>query len=363
MMGDDGEKFGAWPDTAELCWGRETWVERFFDALERESAWLRILRPSDALREHPPTERIHIPTASYAEMEEWSLPVEARREYTELRHAAVAAGRPEARWMRGGFWRAFQANYREINDLHKQMLRASARVNALVDRAGPAATDPRLDRIVDHLHRGQSNDCYWHGLFGGIYLPDLRLATLRHLIAADDGAERLERLEANAGRPTVRVELVDTDLDGFEEVVVTAPGQVVRVRPRDGGGIDAWDIRSARHALLSVMRRRPEAYHETLRALEAGTGQAASQGAVSIHDIIAVTESGLDERLWYDAYERRSGLVHVLPVGTTPEAFERAAHEELGDLVRGHWDTVDAGRGCRPRARRQHHDGDAARCR
>ena len=34
MMGDDGEKFGAWPATYEYCWGSERWVERFFEALE-----------------------------------------------------------------------------------------------------------------------------------------------------------------------------------------------------------------------------------------------------------------------------------------------------------------------------------------
>ena len=33
-MGDDGEKFGAWPDTYEHCWGEDGWVDRFFDALD-----------------------------------------------------------------------------------------------------------------------------------------------------------------------------------------------------------------------------------------------------------------------------------------------------------------------------------------
>ncbi len=34
MMGDDGEKFGAWPTTWAHCWGEGRWVERFFVALE-----------------------------------------------------------------------------------------------------------------------------------------------------------------------------------------------------------------------------------------------------------------------------------------------------------------------------------------
>ena len=39
---------------------------------------------------------------------------------------------------------------------------------------------------LDHLYQGQSNDCYWHGLFGGIYISHMRLATHEHLIAAED---------------------------------------------------------------------------------------------------------------------------------------------------------------------------------
>ena len=138
MMGDDGEKFGTWPGTWELCHGEGQWVERFFTALEENADWLRLLQPAEALVAHPPIGRVYLPTGSYAEMGEWSLPVEARREFTHLLHEAVEEGRPEARWMRGGFWRSFQVNYREINDLHKQMLRASRKVAALRPQAGAA---------------------------------------------------------------------------------------------------------------------------------------------------------------------------------------------------------------------------------
>ena len=41
MMGDDGEKFGAWPGTYEHCWGRAAWVDRFFDALEANATGSR----------------------------------------------------------------------------------------------------------------------------------------------------------------------------------------------------------------------------------------------------------------------------------------------------------------------------------
>ena len=335
MMGDDGEKFGTWPGTWDLCHGEGQWVERFFSALEANSSWLTVLRPSEALEQHPPIGRVYLPTGSYAEMGEWSLPVEARREFTQLLHDAVEQGKPEARWMRGGFWRAFQVNYREINDLHKQMLRTSRKVAAIEPgQVGGQA----LARIHDHLYQGQSNDCYWHGLFGGIYLSHMRLATLEHLIAAEDAADRA------AGLAGIHIQAADFDVDGFDELLVSTPGQVVMLKPDEGGSIGSWDIRAVRHALASVMRRRPEAYHDTLRAADSGAMAelAAGEGAVSIHDLVKVGDPGMSRRLWYDAYERRSGLVHVMPTDTTAADFEEASFTELGDFVSGAFDVARA---------------------
>jgi alpha-amylase len=335
MMGDDGEKFGTWPGTWDLCYGEQQWVDRFFTAVEANSDWLRMLPPTEALEEHPPIGRVYLPTGSYAEMGEWSLPFQARMEFTQLLHDAVERNAPEARWMRGGFWRQFQVNYREINDLHKQMLRTSRKVEGLDGSVG----DEAYALIEDHLHQGQSNDCYWHGLFGGIYLSHMRLATLEHLIAAEDAADR-----AAGPGSGVTVDVTDLDVDGFDELLISAPGQVVAVKPDEGGGIGSWDVRAVRHALASVMRRRPEAYHETLR--EADTGgieqQEAGEGAVSIHDLVKVNEPGISKRLWYDDYERRSGLVHLLPTDTDAGAFERAEFVELGDFVSGAFTVAQA---------------------
>ena len=116
------------------------------------------------------------------------------------------------------------------------------------------------------------------------------------------------------------------------------PGQFVVVKPSEGAGIGSWDVRAVRHALGAVLRRRLEASHETLveheRAIhERRTGETAGTGVGSIHDRVATKETGLAGRLHYDAYERRSGLVHVLPAGTTPGAFARAEIEELADIV------------------------------
>ena len=87
MMGDDGEKFGAWPTTWEHCWGEGRWVERFFEALEANADWLTTTTPSAWLADHPPIGRVYVPTGSYAEMGEWALP--RRREPRVLRRRST----------------------------------------------------------------------------------------------------------------------------------------------------------------------------------------------------------------------------------------------------------------------------------
>src|SRR5687767_10532323 len=327
-MGDDGEKFGGWPTTYDHCWGETAWVERFFSALEANGDWLSTITPSAWLDGHGPVGRVYLPTGSYAEMGEWALPASEAVEFAHAVQEAKAAGRPEARWLRGAIWRNFQVKYREVNDLHKQMLRASDLVDAMPAGQG-------RDAAMDDLFAGQSNDCYWHGLFGGIYLPDLRVAALRRLIQAEDAA-----LIA-AGPPSPSGQLLDLDLDGRPEALLVDDGQIVVVKLDEGAGIGRWDIRTAGVPLAAVMRRRPEAYHEKLRAHEARAaahdGLSGGSAPASIHDTITTKQTGLSERLVYDGHERRSGLVRLLPIGTTPKDFADSTARDLVRSFGGAW--------------------------
>jgi alpha-amylase len=372
MMGDDGEKFGSWPGTFEYCWNTEHWVDRCFEAIESNGEWLSTVKPSEWLESRPPTRRVYFPTASYVEMTEWVLPPDETPVFTRLLERAREKGLPEARFLRGGFWRNYMARYREINELHKQMLRVSDKVEAMAG-AGPgeAATRSSLvnsyanslasSRAIDHLYQGQSNDCYWHGLFGGIYIPHMRMATLAQLIAAEDLADAAE---AAAGGEPYGARMADTDLDAIDEVLVTARGQTVVVDLAEGAGISTWDLRASRMALASVLRRRPEAYHARLvesekAAQEAATGTteaqalagegvvaggsaAASDAPKTIHDMITTKEPGLAAFLHYDRHERRSGLVHLLPFdgSTTGAQLVAATYLELGGFVEGAYELV-----------------------
>src|SRR5260221_12609472 len=72
--------------------------------------------------------------------------------------------------------------YEEINHLHKRMLMVSEKVHAM--RRGR-----KRDQALDLLWAAQGNDPYWHGLFGGAYLFNSRVANYTNLIAAGSAAE------------------------------------------------------------------------------------------------------------------------------------------------------------------------------
>jgi alpha-amylase len=344
-MGDDGEKFGGWPTTYEHCWGEGRWVESFLAALDANADWLSTVTPSGWLDSHGPLGRVYVPTGSYAEMGEWALPPDESRAFAAAVHEAREAGRPEARWLRGAIWPNFQVKYREVNDLHKQMLRASDLVEAM-------APGHERETARDDLFAGQSNDCYWHGLFGGVYLPDLRVSALRRLVAAEDRALRA------AGTSPPSGVLVDLDLDGSAEALLVNDGQIVAVKLDDGAGIGRWDLRETGHPLAATMRRRPEAYHATLIEHEGAARQAdrsdadgadarggdpgpADEGApASIHELVATKQEGLAGRLQYDTYERRTGLVRLLAPGTTPAQVAGASATDLLPLTTAAWRLV-----------------------
>src|SRR5205823_1922229 len=177
----------------------------------------------------------------------------------------VYVSRPEVlAFLLGISRRGFFRKYPESNLLHKKMLHVSARIaaapaptTACQDRERLAA---QLSEARDLLWRAQCNDAYWHGIFGGIYAPHLRTGPARNLIRAEAIADRL-----TPGAHTPRVEMLDYDADGTNELLFTSPEFQALLKPGDGGTIAALDFRPAAATLINSILRRPEAYHTRLR--------------------------------------------------------------------------------------------------
>ena len=145
---DDGEKFGVWPGTHRLVY-TEGWLRQFFDAL-RSAPWLAVSTFSRVLDSQPPRGRVYLPTASYSEMGEWSLPAPAAAEIEEARARLrdLPDGARLGRLLRGGFWRGFLVKYPEVGDVYWRMLRLSRRLEvALAARPG----DPILLEARERL--------------------------------------------------------------------------------------------------------------------------------------------------------------------------------------------------------------------
>jgi hypothetical protein len=324
-MGDDCEKFGAWPGTYDHCY-RDGWVERFFAALERNQDWLAVTPPGEYLRENAPLGRADLPTASYTEMMEWVLPTSARQQLHAVQNEFSA--RPDVlRFLRGGIWRGFLGKYPELNLLHKKMLDVSRRVEEAGKRKLSPPMRRKLKEAQTHLLRAQSNDAYWHGVFGGLYLPHLRTEMWRELIRAQGILDGIVKTRSRG----IRIELKDFDLDGVKEICVEGRTLSAIVKPSDGATVAALDFRPTAVALINSLQRRPEAYHSKLA--EAARGSAG--GVSSIHDTVRVKEAGLEERLRYDRWARHSFRLLLFPHGKTWKDYETLKLEESGEFAAG----------------------------
>jgi 4-alpha-glucanotransferase len=311
-MGDDMEKFGVWPGTHDHCY-KDGWVADFFTALEENSDWLTVSTPGSYLESHAPLGRADLPTASYTEMMEWALPTRVRQRYHEV--LKEFSPRPEVLcFLRGGSWRGFFRKYPESNLLHKKMLRVSARIaSAPVRRDGSKVNDELL-QARDLLLRAQCNDAYWHGIFGGIYAPHLRTDPWRNLIRAEAIADR-----QIPGALVPRVELLDYDADGTNELLFTSLEAQVLLKPGDGGTIAALDFRPAAATLVNSILRRPEAYHTRLRE---AAGKPATGAVASIHEQTRVKEPGLERFLRYDRWPRHAFRVLIFDPTRTHADYE-----------------------------------------
>ena len=263
-MGDDCEKFGVWPGTYDHVY-KSGWLERFFRSLEGNQGWLETTTVTDYLRSHPPVGRIYLPTASYAEMMEWSLPPEASVDFKACleESAHIPHGERFQRFLRGGLWRNFLTKYAESNRLQKQMLVVSHRLQKL--RASVEDGTEKAALLAEaqaHLLASQCNDPYWHGVFGGLYAPHLRSALLRHLIQAEF------QLDGVDGRPDdalPQIVTTDFDADGNDEIMVRQSISGMILHPADGATASSLRFQPSNVELVNSLMRRPEAYHELVR--------------------------------------------------------------------------------------------------
>jgi alpha-amylase len=306
VFGDDGEKFGLWPGTYDHVYTKG-WLRKFFEYLQENKAWLKTTTFSEYMSDKPPKGRIYLNCNSYKEMGEWCLPACMSGRYEASINCAEENYRD---FLKGGYFKYFLIKYDESNDMHKKMLDVTQRAK-------------RHAEARNHVFMGQSNDSYWHGVFGGLYLPHLRASVYEHLIEAE------KLLEPK--RPFVEGILKDINMDGHDEVILNNNDLKACFLLKEGGVLYELDYKPSSVNIMATLQRRYEGYHDKIKAAVSADS---ADGTKTIHDMVIAKEEGLDKYLHYDWYRRASFIDHVMGKDVVFDGFYRSSYLEPGDFVK-----------------------------
>ncbi len=322
VYADDGEKFGVWPNTFQHCY-EDKWLENFFDALQENEDWLEVV-PLSTVAKQKPLGRAYIPSASYEEMLHWSLPAQAFLEYETFEKKLEDEGNKErfGRFVRGGHWRGFLSKYEESNLMHKKMLSVSKKLERFENKYPNRLSEAASAR--DRLFAGQCNCPYWHGVFGGIYLPHIRQAIWQTLIESDAKLDKL------LNQSKMKFIETDFDVDGSTEVIASNETFTTVIKPDRGGSIIHFALNKYNFDISDTFTRRKEGYHikldhAILHGEKANTG--------SIHDLVLAKEAGLKDLLIEDWYPKKCFIDHFFKADVDFEKFKTGKFGEDGDFI------------------------------
>ncbi|MFH1045257.1 MAG: alpha-amylase/4-alpha-glucanotransferase domain-containing protein [Pseudomonadota bacterium] len=266
---DDIEKFGIWPETYDWVY-EKGWLREF---IERVLGSEKIaIQTFGEYRDRVPTRGVvYLPTTSYIEMNEWTLPARAANAYADLveREKRAGAYGVSKAFVRGGLWKNFVARYPEANWMHKRMLALSERLARL-----PSAQ--RSGEMHTLLYAAQANDAYWHGLFGGLYLPHLRRAIYAALLELERILDQID--------PRPASQCVDLDLDGIDELFLLNAELQAAIKLDGSAAILELDAYALSQNFGDTLRRHPEHYHR--RVLGGAVATHRGSGIASAHDRI-----------------------------------------------------------------------------
>jgi hypothetical protein len=294
-IADDGEKYGTWPGTHKLVY-EEGWLRKFMAAICKHE----LIRPatfSEYRATHHSQGLVYLPNASYFEMSEWSLPASKAVGLTRLVEEEKRRGELDAvkPFISGGIWKGFFVKYPESNRMHKRALALSARLDG--------ATGEAVNEARRHLYAGQANDAYWHGVFGGLYLPHLRHTIWHHL----------NRVEACLGA-VAPVDAWDEDADGFDELHLANGHLHATVNLAAGGLLAELSDMASGINFGATIARRFEHYH--IAAPPKPETQEKKEAAVqTIHDIAGRAMEKARGELVYDVAPPLSGRLRLLAPG------------------------------------------------
>lgn len=315
---DDAEKFGMWPGTNEWVY-KKGWLEKFVQAVLSDDD-IEPIHYGDYFKNHKPRGIAYVPNVSYYEMGEWSLSADdaLRLERYKQEMGFEQYEKEGVKFIKGGIWKNFFVKYPESNRIHKRMLELSAQ--------RPVINRTDFDTALFKL---QTNDPLWHGVFGGLYLPNLRDTAYRYLIECEN--IRYDKSSA--------IEVNTNELDGHEKIKALTSDLIFRFDSAFGGQMVEFDLRDRCFNYQNTLTRRKESYHQRVlepvvcNGNECKEEPPAEDGIDTIHNAIGHIDESLRDAIIYDWYLKNSFIDHVSDKTFDSERFRHCSFREYGDFA------------------------------
>jgi alpha-amylase/alpha-mannosidase (GH57 family) len=312
VLFDDGEKFGVWPKTYE--WVYESgWLVQFLDCIG-DNAAVKATTYAEFFDTQKPLGLAYLPPYSYYEMGEWSLGAHDAIRLEKIKAALTEYSEDELnKFVKGSIWKNFLVKYYESNHIHKRMLELSAARGEVKDK-----------NYDEWLFKAQTNDVLWHGVFGGLYLPNLRDNAYRFIIEAEN-----IRYKQKDGF----LEVNDFNMDGYPDAKYVGRRYIALFDSRFGAQMNEWALRKSGFNLQNTLRRYEESYHDKILNPRQSAASAHSDGIDTIHNLSAENIEGYKEMLVFDWYAKNSFVDHVTDDSFTAQGLLRCDFAEYGDFA------------------------------
>ncbi len=313
---DDAEKFGLWPKTHEWVYEKK-WLEKFVEAILENEA-IQTKHYSQYLEQNTSRGLAYLNNTSYFEMGEWSLQSEQTLALEALKEKVGKEyfDTMGVAFIKGGIWKNFLIKYSESNYLHKRMLSHSLDQETFSSSA------------LESLYKLQTNDVLWHGVFGGLYLPNLR----------DNAYHYLLEIEKESAQEQIGFEVADIEKTGYQNLKVLSQALSIVFSSRWGGQMVEFGSLEVLFNWQNTLMRRKEAYHEKIlhpkivEIINLESTQKSDEIA-TIHSDADTIDETLKDDLIYDWHPKYSFIDHFSASSFELENFKKVSFHELGDFA------------------------------
>lgn len=304
ILFDDGEKFGLWPKTYEWVFEKK-WLEEFLEKIVADET-IESMTFDVFFKKSKPLGTVYLPNVSYFEMSKWSLNPSAFEAFEEGEKALHES--PSKLYYAGGTWKNFFIKYPESNYLHKRVLDLSGQRASLKNK-----------KFDDAIFKAQANDVFWHGVFGGLYLPNLRDNAYRFVIEAENLLPE----------ETKTLSLTHIKKDGYQEAKFKTHSLIAVFDEKNGGQLRELSVRDVLFNYQNTLSRKFELYHKNL--FDSKDNETAEEAISTIHDLASF--QGEADALHFDWYPKNSFIDHITDDSFDAETFRACSFKEYGDFA------------------------------